>query len=612
MAELSDLEKIAASKIYLAADMNSPERLGEVLDDLKGIPVKVKVNSLGVRYSKEVFDVIKGMGKEYFRDKKDFDVRFTMQNYAYDSTMQGVDMMTIHAQGLRKMKYAVRGARQAVIDSKGEKDMPMIQGITVLTDYDLPELLLDYQPLIPGLKCIDLIEYVGNKERTEKDLIPELSGLYKNPDDLIRSLVVHRAKLVSKAGLYGIVCSSAEVGEVKKYCPELLAVVPGIKDPDTSLMGGQNPDRVATPGNAIKWGADYLVIGSAIRKSDDPRDAALRIVKDMVENIDYSSIIAKGALRIGAVKLSMDDPFEWASGYLMPIYINNRDLLVSPYFRDVVSEAMINVLDAKSLSFDLISGTPTGGIAPAASLSQKTGKDMIIEVDNKYYVFEGNLVKKVFTSENIKPSFDVVASTADISMVPGVKVANKFKAPFIYVRNKKKEYGMGQSVEGIINPGQRVLLIDYYVGNSYLGKAVEAIENKGGVVQQVISENVSDVLKTVNIGDKKVLEVEDHVSFGGSFLKRVNKHKDSGAEIAGIISNSNYCFPKTLQEFKQAGLDVSYVMGYSDIIKAAGELEDEGVGISREQISELEEWKEDHTGWGVKRGFPRYMKSKRK
>jgi orotidine-5'-phosphate decarboxylase len=103
---------------------------------------------------------------------------------------------------------------------------------------------------------------------------PELAG---NPVDL----VLQRAALAAEAGCHGVVCSGREVGAVKRQFGErLLAVVPGIR-PEWSVVDRDDQRRVATPCQAVREGADYIVVGRPIRDASDPVGAAARVVAEI-------------------------------------------------------------------------------------------------------------------------------------------------------------------------------------------------------------------------------------------------------------------------------------------------------------------------------------------
>ncbi|MDG2449767.1 MAG: orotate phosphoribosyltransferase, partial [Saprospiraceae bacterium] len=108
---------------------------------------------------------------------------------------------------------------------------------------------------------------------------------------------------------------------------------------------------------------------------------------------NLSANIAKKLLEIDAVKLRPEEPFQWASGILSPIYCDNRKTLSYPHIRNEIAQAFAET--AKDyMPFDTIAGVATGGIAH------------------------------------------------------GALVADRLEMPFIYVRSGKKKYGTGQQVEG--------------------------------------------------------------------------------------------------------------------------------------------------------------------
>lgn len=144
----------------------------------------------------------------------------------------------------------------------------------------------------------------------------------------------------------------------------------------------------------------------------------------------YAEEIAKAALEIGAIQLSPDEPFRWASGYYMPIYNDNRLLLGSARHRRLVAEGMQQILRKEGIKYDLIAGTATAGIAPATTL-------------------------------------------ADLE-----------EAGLVYVRPKPKEHGMKNQVEGKLPRGARAVLIEDVVstGGSSV-KALTALREAGAVVE---------------------------------------------------------------------------------------------------------------------------------
>jgi len=94
-------------------------------------------------------------------------------------------------------------------------------------------------------------------------------------------LVVHKARLAKKAGCQGVVCSGREVKAVKEACGgDFLAVCPGIR-PAWAAVAGDDQERIVTPFEAIKNGADYIVVGRPIRQAENPAAAARRVVEEI-------------------------------------------------------------------------------------------------------------------------------------------------------------------------------------------------------------------------------------------------------------------------------------------------------------------------------------------
>ncbi|GAI12548.1 unnamed protein product, partial [marine sediment metagenome] len=93
---------------------------------------------------------------------------------------------------------------------------------------------------------------------------------------------VHLAKLAKEAGLDGVVASSREIKEIRKACGEdFIILTPGIRPAGKS---SDDQKRIMTPGEAIKLGADFLVIGRPIRNASNPVEAAKEMLKKMEEN----------------------------------------------------------------------------------------------------------------------------------------------------------------------------------------------------------------------------------------------------------------------------------------------------------------------------------------
>lgn len=180
------------------------------------------------------------IGFEIFLDLKFHDIPNTVAGaVASAARLPRIALLTLHALGGGAM---MRAAREAV----GEGDnRPALLGVTILTSMDAAAL-----------------KQVG------------LSG---SP----RTRALALAKLARESGLDGAVASAHEVQAIRAACgPKFLIVVPGVR-PANSLANDQS--RVATAGEAIRAGADYLVIGRPITAAPNPGEAAKKIVKEMSE-----------------------------------------------------------------------------------------------------------------------------------------------------------------------------------------------------------------------------------------------------------------------------------------------------------------------------------------
>jgi len=134
------------------------------------------------------------------------------------------------------------------------------------------------EPLHAGgsvkLLGVTLLTHLGPEDLAALGLAPEYA---QNP----AKLVLLRARLAQAAGCDGVVCAGAEAQAVKQaFGPDFLVVCPGIR-PAWAAVPGDDQLRVTTPSQAIKSGADYLVVGRPIREAADPAAAARRIVQEI-------------------------------------------------------------------------------------------------------------------------------------------------------------------------------------------------------------------------------------------------------------------------------------------------------------------------------------------
>lgn len=201
--------------------------------------------------------------------------------------------------------------------------------------------------------------------------------------------------------------------------------------------------------------------------------------------------VAEKLLQVGAVKLRPEEPFTWASGWKSPIYCDNRKVLSFPYTRDFVKSEMCNV------------------------------------------IFEGF------------PEAQLLAGVATAGIPWGAMAADQLKMPYIYVRPKPKEHGLGNQIEGSFEPGQKVLVI------------------------------------------------EDLISTGKSSLDVVKVLRDAGLEVIGMVSIFTYGFKQATEAFEKASVPYKSLTNYPTLISLAVEKGQ----ISPETETLLLAWREDPANW---------------
>ena len=201
--------------------------------------------------------------------------------------------------------------------------------------------------------------------------------------------------------------------------------------------------------------------------------------------------VAEKLLQINAIKLNPAQPFTWASGWKSPIYCDNRKVLSFPYVREFIKSEMSNIIFSEFPETDLLAGVATAGIAW------------------------------------------------------GALSADQLKLPYIYVRPKPKEHGMGNQIEGFYEKGQKVLVI------------------------------------------------EDLISTGKSSLQVVAVLKEAGLEVIGMVGIFTYGFEVAVKAFAEAKLPFKTLTNYETLIKMAVE---KGT-VTAEQQSILLNWQQDPANW---------------
>jgi orotidine-5'-phosphate decarboxylase len=182
-----------------------------------------------------------------FLDLKFHDIPETVKSAMKAAATRQVQFVTVHASGGKEMLHAALD-----IGATGTK----VLAVTVLT----------------SLRQSDLREI----------------GIDKNLGLL--DLVLLQARLALGSGCAGVVCAGTEVRPIKEQIgPGLIAVVPGIR-PTGELMSDDDQKRITTPSQAIRNGADYIVVGRPIRNAKDPARAADRIVEEIKNAIPDPSV----------------------------------------------------------------------------------------------------------------------------------------------------------------------------------------------------------------------------------------------------------------------------------------------------------------------------------
>lgn len=202
-------------------------------------------------------------------------------------------------------------------------------------------------------------------------------------------------------------------------------------------------------------------------------------------------VVAEKLLQIEAIKLNADQPFTWASGWKSPIYCDNRKTLGFPFVRDYIKSELCNVIFSDFPDIDMLAGVATAGIAW------------------------------------------------------GAMAADQLKLPYIYVRPKPKEHGLGNQIEGYYKKGQQVLVI------------------------------------------------EDLVSTGKSSLQVVDVIRNAGMEVAGMVAIFTYGFPQAAEAFDKADVPFKALTNYSTLIELAIERQI----ISADQQQVLLQWSQDPANW---------------
>lgn len=233
-----DLE--ARDRLILALDVDSESRALRLVEQLRDMVGAFKVglelvNATGI----DILDRLWAAGaKRLFYDCKFHDIPNTVAGAVRAASRHKPWMLNVHAAGGYRM---VRAAVEAAHESKSP---PLVLGVTLLTSISAEEL----------------------SEELHVNLAP---AYYAN----------RLAKLAQKAGADGVVASPHEIGSIRQTCgQDFVIVTPGVRPKG---VDADDQRRVMTPGEAVRRGADYLVIGRAVTADPDPCAAVKRILDEM-------------------------------------------------------------------------------------------------------------------------------------------------------------------------------------------------------------------------------------------------------------------------------------------------------------------------------------------
>ncbi len=232
----------ARERLIVALDLPDAKSAAEMVSRLEGRCSCFKIGlELFTSAGPAVIEPIVERGHRIFLDLKFHDIPNTVSGAVRSAASLGVHMLTVHAAGGPAMLTA---AREALA---GRPNPPELLAVTVLTSMDAAQL--------------------------------SATGVAREPGEQVEWL----GRMGLEAGYRGFVCSPQEIARLRAVTgPAGVLVIPGIR-PSGSRVGDQK--RVATPAEALRLGASYLVIGRPITQAPDPAEAAERVVREMSEAI---------------------------------------------------------------------------------------------------------------------------------------------------------------------------------------------------------------------------------------------------------------------------------------------------------------------------------------
>lgn len=211
----------------------------------------------------------------------------------------------------------------------------------------------------------------------------------------------------------------------------------------------------------------------------------------MIVNKEVAKKTAELLMQINAIKLQPNDPFKWVSGWNSPIYCDNRIILSYPLIRNYVREQMGKFIEKEYGKPDIIAGVATGAIGI------------------------------------------------------GVLVAEYLGLPFIYVRPEAKQHGRKNQIEGYIEKGQKVVV------------------------------------------------VEDLISTGKSSLNAIKALKEENLNVKGMVAIFTYGFKTSVDNFKQSDIQLHTLSNYDHLLEQALETN----YISKDELQVLSSWNDNPSKW---------------
>jgi orotidine-5'-phosphate decarboxylase len=232
----------ARSKLIVALDLPDRSSALESVERLSGHVGFFKIGlELFTREGPRLVEEIRDRGEKVFLDLKLHDIPNTVRGAVRSACRLGVQMLTVHASGGPAMLSAASQEAQSSASS------PLLLAVTALTSLSEAE--------------INAMGIAGSVEQW----VDRLAAMAQN------------------SGIPGIVASSKELSLLRsKFGSTLQFVIPGIRPAGAAL---QDQSRTATPGEAIRGGANYIVVGRPILQAPDPADAADSIVKEILKSL---------------------------------------------------------------------------------------------------------------------------------------------------------------------------------------------------------------------------------------------------------------------------------------------------------------------------------------